>query len=71
MIDNLFILSGIILIIYAFYKWITMNNDYFEKIGVAHLKPIFLFGNTAGFFFKKYNRYEFISILYKTLPSEK
>lgn len=32
---------------YSFYKWVTLNNDYFEKRNIKYMKPKFLVGNIA------------------------
>lgn len=44
MLDNLLLPLGISLILYGIYKWITLNNDYFEKRGIQHMKPTFALG---------------------------
>lgn len=31
--------------IYLFYLWATVNNDFFVKRGIAHKKPVVMFGN--------------------------
>ena len=71
MIEQIFLLTGIALIAYGIYKWVTLNYDYFEKRGIVHLKPSFLFGNTANLFLRKNNMYEFSTNLYNSFPSEK
>lgn len=34
-----------ILISYLFYKWATINNDFFKQRNIKHFKPKFLLGN--------------------------
>lgn len=39
--------------LYAFYKWATVDYDYFEKQGIPFLKPLPLLGSNFSIFFKK------------------
>lgn len=72
MIQYLLLWSGISLFLYAFYKWATINNDYFEKRGVSYLKPYFLVGNSGGFFIlRNQTVIEFINNLYRSNPGYK
>lgn len=71
MLGEIILLSGVGLILYALYKWIILNNDYFKKRGVKHLEPYFLFGNTFGFFTSRYTVAEFLSMIYDAFPNEK
>lgn len=71
MINISYSLIAIGLFIYVVYKWVTINNDYFKRRGLKHLKPNFFFGNTGGYFFKQHRIHEFISYLYNAFPSEK
>lgn len=57
--------------LYAFYKWATVNSDYFAKKNLKHLKLNFLVGNTAGLFLKQYNLPEFFDSIYNRYPDEK
>lgn len=70
MIDGTLLLAAICLASYAFYKWATSNNDFFEKRNVEFMKPRFLFGNTGGLFFNKYDATEFADKIYKAFPNE-
>lgn len=56
---------------YAFYKWATINNNYFEKRNLKHLKPNFLFGNTIGLFMNRYRPADYINSIYNRFPNEK
>jgi cell division protein FtsW (lipid II flippase) len=49
----MFLLFGVIAIAFLFYKWAISNNDYFEKRGVAFLKPAFLLGSSSHVFYSK------------------
>lgn len=70
MFGELLLYVAISLIAYAFYKWATINYDYFEKRKIKYLKPKFLVGNTGGFFLNKYTASEFSLKLYKAFPEE-
>lgn len=71
MLEFLFytVISGILF--YAFYKWATVNKEYFVKRKLRHLKPIFLFGNTIGLFLKRYTPADFQDTIYYRYPKEK
>lgn len=71
MIDWLLLSISLALIAYGIYKWATLNNDYFAKRNIIHLKPYFLVGNTGGLFMKQYRPNEFFQKLYNTFPMEK
>lgn len=58
------------LIAYAFYKWMTINHDFFEKRNIKHLKPKFLVGNSGGILLNKYTAPEFSLKLYQSFPDE-
>lgn len=69
---NTFLLPlGIALIAYGIYKWITLNDDYFENKNVVYLRPTFLLGNTGRFFMKQVRTNEFYQNLYNSFPNEK
>lgn len=71
MFDNLLLPLGISLILYGIYKWITLNNDYFEKRGIQHMKPTFALGNTGAFFMRQYRSSDFMQNLYRQFPDKK
>lgn len=71
MISELLYFTGIGLILYALYKWVTLNDKYFEKKGIVHMKPLFFFGNTGGFFLKQYSGPDFVNKLYNEFPKDK
>ncbi|XP_037038784.1 probable cytochrome P450 9f2 [Bradysia coprophila] len=54
----------------AFYKWATINNDYFEKRNMKFTKPTFLLGFTADFFFGRGTLAEFANKIYREFPNE-
>lgn len=70
MFGELLLLVAISLITYAFYKWATINYDYFEKRNIKCMKPKFLVGNTGGFFLNKYTAHEFSLKIYNAFPKE-
>lgn len=49
----MFFWFGVIAVAYLFYKWAISNNDYFEKRGVAFIKPVFLLGSSSHVFYNK------------------
>lgn len=71
MIESLVLSIGLGLIAYGIYKWATLNDDYFVKRNLAHLKPSFLIGNTGGLFMKQHRPNEFFQNLYNAFPKEK
>lgn len=70
MLGESLLFVAISLIAYAFYKWATVNNDFFEKRNVKYLKPNFLVGNTGGLFFNRYRAPEFAQKMYNAFPNE-
>lgn len=65
------IISTIIIIcLFAAYRILTKNHDYFSKRNVPHLKPN-LIGNFGPVFFKKISLPDFISHMYKELEGHK
>lgn len=56
---------------YAFYKWATVNNEYFLKRNLKHLEPRFLIGNIFGLFLKRYTPPDFMDSIYYRFPREK
>lgn len=70
MLGELLLFAAISLLAFAFYKWATLNNDYFEKRKMKFMKPTFLVGNTAALFTYKYTATEFVQMLYQAFPDE-
>lgn len=70
MLDGIFLFVAIALVLYAFYKWATINNDFFKKRNLKYLTPKFLFGNTGGLFFNQYSGAEFCDMMYEAFPNE-
>lgn len=70
MLGEVLLFAAVSLIAFAFYKWATLNNDYFLKRNLKYLKPKFLVGNTGGLFLNKYTAPEFAQKLYKAFPDE-
>lgn len=70
MIGEILLFAAISLISYAFYKWATINNDFFEHRNIKFMKPKFLVGNTGGLFFNRYTAIAFAQKLYQAFPDE-
>lgn len=70
MFGELVLVIAVVLIVYSFYKWATLNGKYFEKRNIKYMKPTFLVGNTAAIFTNKYTAIEFASKLYNEFPNE-
>lgn len=70
MLGEVLLFVALSLIAFAFYKWATLNNDYFEKRNVKCTKPSFLFGNSGSLFLNKYTATEFAQKLYQAFPEE-
>lgn len=70
MIDLLLLGAGLALIAYAFYKWATLNNDYFavHMPGVPFLKPQFLLGTTGSMLFGVHHMDTWCKWMYNSLP---
>lgn len=68
---GLVLLVGVSLICYYIYKWGVANNEYFVKRNLPFMKPMFLVGNSGGFFTKKYSINDFVQYLYNSFPNEK
>lgn len=70
MIDVILIFAAISLISYAFYKWATINNDFFERRNIKYMKPSFLVGNTGALFFGQDTATAFAQKIYNAFPNE-
>lgn len=70
MFGELLIIVAISLFLFAFYKWATLNNDFFEKRNIKFIKPTFLFGSFPGRNFEKYTIAECAQMLYNAFPDE-
>lgn len=70
MLGALLLLAAILLILYAFYKWATINNDYFARRNIKYQKPTFLVGNNGGTLLNKYTAAEFVQLIYQSFPKE-
>lgn len=70
MLGELLLVIALVSLAYSFYKWATLNNEYFEKRNLKYIKPTFLVGNTAALFTNKYTAVEFASKLYDVFPNE-
>ncbi|KAH8382165.1 hypothetical protein KR009_002107 [Drosophila setifemur] len=54
-----------------FYRWATVNNDYFAKKNIPFAKPTLYFGNMAGMFLKKKAMFDIVCDLYNKAGSNK
>lgn len=70
MLAEILAITAISLFFVAFYKWATLNNDYFERRQMKYMKPTLFFGNTGGFLINKYTAMEFSQLLYQAFPNE-
>lgn len=71
MIAELLLFGVTLLLSYAFYKWATLNNDYFERRKIKYSKPSFLIGTTGSAFFgNRDTAAEFAQKLYDAFPNE-
>lgn len=65
---------GLVAIGVLIYKWMTINNDYFEKLGIPYLKPTFFIGcnyrmytgkiSTPDYFKELYNQFTNTKLVY-------
>lgn len=69
--DIAFILVGLTVLAYVFYKWATANNNYWLDRNVKFFKPYFLVGNMGGFMANWYTWDYFSDYLYNEFPTEK
>jgi hypothetical protein len=67
----MFTLCAAVALAYLFYKWVWSHYDYFEKRGVAHSKPAFLFGSYINMVYDKMSLAEVTEKWYKELRNEK
>lgn len=70
MLGELLLVIAVLLISFAFYKWVTLNNDFFKLRNVKYMKPLILLGNTGGVYSNKYTAADFSDKLYRAFPSE-
>lgn len=70
MIGELLLLTAIGLFTWAFYKWATLNDSYFERHNVKYMKPSFLVGNTGKMFSNKIDPLEYGKWLCSEFPNE-
>lgn len=71
MIAGILLATGFGLIAYAFYNYVTQNNDFFSKRGLKQLTPTFLLGNSSAFFNGKMTAIELALSLYNAFPNER
>lgn len=70
MLGELLLFAALVSISYAFYKWATLHNDFFEKRHIKYKTPNFLTGNSASLFFNKRTAIDFAHSLYESFPGE-
>lgn len=66
----LYMLISVILL-YMFYRWVTVHERYFVQRSMKFCSPKFLFGNTIGLFLKLYTPTDFVDSIYYRFPREK
>lgn len=71
MFSIILLLIAVSLLGYAFYKWATLNNDYFLRKGVSFRKPTFLFGNSANILLKKLALVDYVNWHYNQFPDKR
>lgn len=70
MLGSVLLLAVFSSLSYAFYKWATLYNDFFEKRHIKHKPPRFFFGNARGLSRDKYTAIDFAQKLYKSFSDE-
>lgn len=70
MLAELLAIVAISLLSLAFYKWATLNNDFFKKRNMKYIRPTFLFGSTGGLVFNQYTPPQFLQGIYEVFPNE-
>lgn len=70
MISELVLSTALCLLSWAFYKWATANNRYFERRNVKYMKPTFFIGNSADIISAKYTATEYTKKIYESFPDE-
>lgn len=71
MFGEILVIAAISLFSYAFYKWATINNEFFERRNIKYMKPSFFVGNTGGLFCNQYTVVDFARKVYQEFPNEK
>lgn len=56
---------------YIFYKWATLNENYFQKRNINYMQQKSLNGNTLGLFWRRYTPAEFFDSIYHRFSKEK
>lgn len=70
MLGELLLLIAFSSLLYAFYKWATLYNGFFEKRHIKHMTPNFFTGNAGDFFFNKITAIDYAQKLYQSFPGE-
>lgn len=70
MFGELLLFVASILLSYAFYKWVNLNNDFFERRNIKFVKPTFLLGNILDLMSQKYTALEYAQKLSNAFPDE-
>lgn len=64
-------LSLFVIVIIAIYKYLTRNDDMFEKRGIPYLKPTILLGNLGALATGRENGIEYFQNKYDLFKDEK
>ncbi|KAJ6634903.1 putative cytochrome P450 9f2 [Pseudolycoriella hygida] len=70
MIGELVLISAVVLLLFSFYKKMTVNDKYFERQNIKYLKPKFVVGNTGAMYFNKIDPVEIGLRFYNAFPDE-
>lgn len=68
MVQEVLIVS--IFIIYLFYKWATINDDYFKRRGVKSMKPSLLLANSKSLFLSNQSAADMTKNVNEEFPGE-
>ena len=58
-------------VLYAGYKYLTKNNEFFKKRGVKYVEPTLLFGNMFGLMTGRLNGWTVLEEIYNNFKNEK
>lgn len=70
MLGAILLITAVLVISFAFYKWAIQNNDFFKLRNIKYMKPLFFIGNTGGVYSNKYTAADFAQKTYRMFPNE-
>lgn len=65
------IFTALVFFGFVIFKWASKNFNYFKDRGIAHGKPIIIFGTGADLLLGKLSMPEFVQKWYSSFPKEK